>query len=119
MRDNNTMVSIPGYSNYCATVSGGIVNAARGVAVKQCPNTHGYQHVHILKDCGKWHTVRTHCLIALAFLGERPEGLEIDHIDGNKGNNSPSNLRYVTGAENMDNRNKLGRINQFSMREVG
>ena len=41
--------------------------------------------------------------VSLAFIGERPEGFDIDHIDGVRGNNQPSNLRYCTRQENSDN----------------
>lgn len=49
-----------------------------------------------------------HYLVAYHFIGERPEGLVIDHIDRDKQNNNVSNLRYVTVSEN--NRNSL-RVN--------
>lgn len=45
--------------------------------------------------------VRIHTIVAKAFLGERPEGLVIDHIDTIKTNNRPSNLHYVTRFENL------------------
>ncbi len=48
---------------------------------------------------GKLHTV--HSLIAEAFLGPRPEGYDIDHISGDKTDNRPCNLEYVTHKENM------------------
>lgn len=35
------------------------------------------------------------------------EGAEIDHIDSNPLNNAPSNLRWVTGKENKNNRNTI------------
>ena len=44
-----------------------------------------------------------HQLVAQAFLGDRPEGLVIDHIDRNKLNNNVSNLRYITFKENLRN----------------
>jgi hypothetical protein len=44
---------------------------------------------------------RVHSLIAQAFLGDRPDGLDVDHIDGKKDNNDPSNLRYVTKEQNL------------------
>jgi len=52
---------------------------------------------------GRRTTIMMHRLVALAFLGERPEGMFIDHIDRNKKNNHPSNLRYVTPRENAHN----------------
>ena len=47
--------------------------------------------------------VCVHRLVYEAFKGEIPEGLEIDHIDQNKRNNNPENLRIVTRLENMQN----------------
>ena len=41
-----------------------------------------------------------HTLIALTFIGPRPEGTEICHGDGNRLNNAVENLRYGTITEN-------------------
>lgn len=44
---------------------------------------------------------RVHRIIALAFLGEPPTKEHIvDHIDTNRHNNRPTNLRYLTKLEN-------------------
>ncbi len=37
------------------------------------------------------------------ILGEKKDGLEIDHIDGNSLNNRRENLRFVTHLQNVDN----------------
>lgn len=42
-----------------------------------------------------------HQLVALAFLGPRPRGLDICHNDGNPSNNRLSNLRYDTRTNNI------------------
>lgn len=47
--------------------------------------------------------VPVHEIVAYAFLGPRPEGLVIDHIDRDKKHNEASNLRYVTISENAQN----------------
>ena len=44
-----------------------------------------------------------HHLVARAFIGKRPTGLVIDHIDRNRLNNHASNLRYTTYRENKKN----------------
>jgi hypothetical protein len=50
-----------------------------------------------------------HHLVLLAFRGERPTNMEVNHIDGNHANNVLSNLEYVTKRENVQHAiNELG-----------
>ena len=53
----------------------------------------------------KIHKVFIHRVVAECWLGSRPEGLQVDHIDRNSLNNHYTNLRYVTKSEQMINRN--------------
>lgn len=53
---------------------------------------------------GKCIRVMIHSVVAECWLGDRPEGFEIDHIDRNPHNNHYTNLRYVTHSEQMKNR---------------
>jgi hypothetical protein len=58
-----------------------------------------YRNVSVHVD-GKLKTVRAHRLIAIAFI-PNPEGKpEVNHIDGNRENNSVTNLEWVTRSEN-------------------
>lgn len=66
--------------------------------LKQSLNKEGYLVVTINKK------IKTHYLVAYTFIGSRPDGLQIDHIDRNKLNNRLDNLRYCTRCENMRNR---------------
>lgn len=52
-------------------------------------------------DCKR---VMIHRIVAECWLGECPEGHEVDHIDRNPHNNDYRNLRYVTKSEQMKNR---------------
>jgi hypothetical protein len=63
----------------------------------------GYYAVWV---CIKGRTKRCmiHSLIAECWLGDKPDGYEIDHIDRNNHNNHYTNLRYVTHSEQMKNR---------------
>ena len=54
---------------------------------------------------GKIRKVYIHKVVAECWLGQKPEGYEIDHIDRNSLNNHWTNLRYVTRSEQMLNRN--------------
>lgn len=45
-------------------------------------------------------TRKVHRLVAEAFIGPRPPGLQINHKNGIKADNRPVNLEYVTASEN-------------------
>ena len=49
-------------------------------------------------------TFKVHVLVAAAFLGPKPDGLEVLHADDDKNNNVATNLRYGTRSENLDDR---------------
>ena len=44
-----------------------------------------------------------HRAVAELFIGDIPEGYQVDHIDGNRMNNRVDNLRICTQQENMNN----------------
>lgn len=56
----------------------------------------------------KPHQIKTHRLVALAFLGEPPAGMEVRHLDGNPANNVIANLAYGTHSENMRDKVRHG-----------
>lgn len=62
----------------------------------------GYLRVSLCKKgIHKWFFV--HRLVIQAFVGERPEGKVVDHINAVRTDNRLVNLRYCTPKENMSN----------------
>lgn len=64
------------------------------------PNPANYRSINVGNPVFR---AAIHCLVAEHFIGPRPEGMLIDHIDRNKHNNHVSNLRYATYKENNRN----------------
>lgn len=70
--------------------------------VKGGINKDGYRYVQLIRDEKRRH-ITIHSLVAEVFIGERPNGYVIDHIDRDKLNNNLTNLRYTTHT--INNRN--------------
>lgn len=81
---------------YWVSEYGDVVNAESGYVLKPTLSESGYLVVgkQITGDVG------LHRVVYTAFLGEIPDGLQINHIDGNKANNHLSNLEVCTPSEN-------------------
>lgn len=67
----------------------------------------GYRYL-ILHAKGFKKTHKVHTLVAAAFIGPRPPGKQINHMDGDKANNRHTNLEYVTSSENHQHAHSLG-----------
>lgn len=59
----------------------------------------GYAFYNVIGK-SKRKNVYAHSLVAEAFIGPKPDGMEVAHNDGNKLNCHFSNLRYATSKEN-------------------
>jgi hypothetical protein len=62
-----------------------------------------------LKKNGAWARVHVHALVAEAFNGPRPAGLQVRHYDGDHTNNTPRNLIYGSSKENHEDTKRHGR----------
>lgn len=88
---------VPGYTDLYAGMDGTIVHGGTGRPLAQsCHSASGYWRVHV-PEIGKR---KVHQLVAAAFLGQRPEGLETRHSDGVKSHNGIGNLCYGTRKDN-------------------
>lgn len=64
-----------------------------------CNGPRGYKLVSIFEN-GEKKTRRVHRLVAEAFIPNPDNKPEVNHIDGDKGNNSVDNLEWATRSEN-------------------
>ena len=66
-------------------------------------DNHGYCRIK-----GRHWTRPLHCIVWETFIGEIPDSMQINHIDGDKHNNCLENLELVTPSENMCHAWKMG-----------
>lgn len=69
----------------------------------------GYPSVNLAAENAR-RTYTVHALVAAAFFGPRPLGMEVAHCDGNKLNPSADNLRYATCEDNASDKRKHGTL---------
>lgn len=74
--------------------------------LKQTLGSGGYLQVGRLGNGRGWNAV--HPLVLLAFVGSRPAGRLIRHLDSDPHNNALSNLAYGTPSENMRDSVEVG-----------
>lgn len=83
------------------------VRVVCGRVLKQQLAANGYMQVFLVGS-GIRKTMRVHRLVAAAFLGPRPDGLETRHLNDNKEDNRLVNLAYGTKSENMQDKVRNG-----------
>ena len=104
---------------WCSISSDGIVrNERTGKEYAQNISTTGYRYVQIVSG-NKNHHKAVHRLIAEAFIPNPENKPCVNHKDGNKLNNSVSNLEWCTHSENTGHAAKvLGKLHQYKNANV-
>lgn len=100
---------IPNYEGlYQASPSGNIKSLYRNKILKYEISKNGYCQVMLCKN-KKQKLLYVHRLVAMTYLNNFNEKLQVNHKDGNKQNNNINNLEMVTCKENIQHsfKNKL------------
>jgi hypothetical protein len=119
---NEVWVSVVGFEDCCEVSSFGNVRTIdrlivrsngrkvfhKGQSLKPMIRS-GYPSVCLPDPISRKRRYKTvHTIVACTFIGVRPEGYCINHIDGNKLNNCVENLEYCTYSENSTHAYKNG-----------
>ena len=104
---------IPGFEGYYEINSDGIVRAKdrqvnnRGTIVirkggikRPHDNGRGYLQVNLHRE-NKIYKLYIHRLVYIAFVGEIPDGAEVDHRNNNRRDNRLRNLQLLSKVENL------------------
>ena len=114
------IVPIPGFPGYAAREDGQILSWRRpggdGGGIKdtsrvlKVSRTHrGYLRLIVYKD-RKPVNMYVHILILIAFHGQKPDGMQSRHLNGDQLCNRPDNLCWGTKLENEHDRRRHGTI---------
>jgi len=100
------MKQVPNFSRYMADEKGNVwttnwKNSGQTRMMKPAIGADGYPQSMFRRDDGKYVTMKIHKVVALAYYGERKEGMEVNHMNGNKLDNRPENLDYCTRSFNV------------------
>jgi hypothetical protein len=94
---------------YEVAATGRVRGLKRGKLLRQATSQTGYRQLNLYKG-GRVRHFYVHRLVAEAFLGPIPPDMEVNHKDGDKGNNDLSNLEIVTALQNKQHARALGLV---------
>ncbi len=101
VRSLDRLLSIPGYTaswkglpphERCARIQ-----PVKGKMLRPGRRSSG----HVTVALGRGNSQQVHALVLLAFVGPRPEGQEVLHLNHDPTDNRLENLRYGTRSENL------------------
>ena len=95
---------IEGFDGYQISTWGNVRH--HGKSIKPYYNHKGYLKASLYKN-GVNHKKRINRLVAQAFIPNPNNYPQVNHKDGNKENNSVTNLEWVTGEMNIEHANRL------------
>lgn len=105
---------IKGYPNYKVSSDGRVKSIKTGVVLKPSVANSGYEMIKLFSE-SKHHPKAIHRLVAETFHEGDHTGLEVNHIDGNKHNNSAKNLEWCTHSHNTRHAMEKGLFSPYKL----
>lgn len=97
---------ILGYEgHYKVDMYGNVYSLKSNKILAERPHSNGYKTVGLYLN-GRGKNFYIHRLVADAFISQSRDGLQVNHIDGNRANNRVDNLEWVTVSENIKDSHK-------------
>ena len=90
---------IPNFENYLINENGEVLNTVTDKLIVGDVNNGGYYRVTLYSKNGHKRFFM-HRLVAMMFIPNPLDLKEVNHIDGNKANNSASNLEWCSRRDN-------------------
>lgn len=98
---------VQGYENLYSVSSWGRIKRTKDdMFITQEETSKGYLRVDLFKNGTRKH-FKVHRLVAMAFIPNPENKPQINHKDGNKKNNSVTNLEWVTDSENKHHKSLM------------
>lgn len=110
-------MDIGGFEGYYTVSPCGKVRNARGLILKPYINNSGYACLHLHKEKVRSHHL-VHRLVASAYVLNPNRLPEVNHKDGDKLNNSASNLEWVSRVGNIRHAIQSG-LTQYNRPTLG
>ena len=110
--DGGDVMSI--YRQYTDKIGRLMFKASR--VLSAAPDNRGYRIVHLYDRDGGSAAKSVHRLVAEAFIDGMSE--QVNHIDGNRGNNNVSNLEWCTASANQFHRHSRKRHVKLSATQI-
>ena len=96
-------MEIIGYEDYLIYDDARVYSKKSNIFMKPATFRHGYKLIGLSKN-GKQKFCLIHRLVALHYIPNPENKLEVDHISRDPSNNHVSNLRWSTHSENCQNK---------------
>lgn len=100
-------VPVKNYESRYEVSNTGLVRSRKTGLLRKPQSNHGYEII-LLYVGKKPKGFLVHRLVATAFIPNPGERSQVNHIDGNKRNNTVGNLEWVTIQENWEHAKKHG-----------